>query len=374
MRSTYDAIIVGAGIVGATCAMECAHAGMIVAIIEGDVIGGGATAAGMGHIVVMDDSPAQLALTRYSQQLWRELSPQLPPDVEYKETGTIWIAADSSEMSEIFRKHALYEANDLSVQVLDQPSLRDAEPNLCPDLAGGLLVPFDAVLYPPCAARYFLLEAAKAGAIIVERRAVTMGRGRVMLNDGTTLASPCVVNAAGTMATDLTPGLNIRKRKGHLIITDRAPEFVHHQLVEVGYLRSAGSSSGDSVAFNVQPRKTGQILIGSSRQYDAKEKQIDFPVLLEMMQRVQQYLPGVKELPVIRAWTGFRAATPDKLPLIGPHPDDSTLLLATGHEGLGITTSLATAKLLVHHLTGSAAAISPEPYLPSRMLLESQHV
>ncbi len=73
---------------------------MRVAVVDGDVIGGGATAAGMGHIVVMDDSEAQFALTRYSQQLWQELRPALPADVEYEQCGTIWVAADEQEMAD----------------------------------------------------------------------------------------------------------------------------------------------------------------------------------------------------------------------------------------------------------------------------------
>ena len=66
-----------------------------------DMVGGGATAAGMGHIVVMDDSEAQFALTRYSQQLWQQLRPELTPDVEYEQCGTIWVAADEEEMAEV---------------------------------------------------------------------------------------------------------------------------------------------------------------------------------------------------------------------------------------------------------------------------------
>jgi glycine/D-amino acid oxidase-like deaminating enzyme len=68
----------------------------------------------------------------------------------------------------------------------------------------------------------------------------------------------------------------------------------------------------------------------------------------------------------VRCWTGFRAATPDKLPLIGPCPHDDRLYLATGHEGLGITTSLGTARLLADQVLGRAPAISWEPYLPAR--------
>ena len=71
----YDAIVVGAGIVGAACAAELSRRGMRVLIIGKDMIGSGATAAGMGHIVVMDDSAAQFSLTHYSQQLWEKLRP-----------------------------------------------------------------------------------------------------------------------------------------------------------------------------------------------------------------------------------------------------------------------------------------------------------
>jgi glycine/D-amino acid oxidase-like deaminating enzyme len=85
-----------------------------------------------------------------------------------------------------------------------------------------------------------------------------------------------------------------------------------------------------------------------------------------MLQRAQQYMPALAQTSAIRVWTGFRPATPDKLPLIGPWAGDSTVWLATGHEGLGITTSLATARLLVDQLTGKRSAIPIEPYLPSR--------
>jgi glycine/D-amino acid oxidase-like deaminating enzyme len=141
---------------------------------------------------------------------------------------------------------------------------------------------------------------------------------------------------------------------------------VRHQLVELGYLKSAHSVSSDSVAFNVQPRQTGQILIGSSRQYGNESSAVDQPLLTAMLQRATLYLPAVASLSVLRVWTGFRAATPDKLPLIGPFPGDPTLWLATGHEGLGITTALATAELLAAGFTGNLPAIPPDPYLPAR--------
>ena len=158
--ASYDAVVIGAGIVGAACADGCARQGMRVAVVDADVIAGGATGAAMGHIVVMDDSEAQFALTRYSQQLWQELRPRLAGDVEYEQPGTIWVAADEQEMGEVRRKQVYYSERGVPVEVLDQSSLERAEPNLRKGLVGGLLVPEDGVVIPPFAAK-FLIERAK---------------------------------------------------------------------------------------------------------------------------------------------------------------------------------------------------------------------
>jgi D-hydroxyproline dehydrogenase subunit beta len=373
-NATYDVVIVGAGIVGAACADEFARRGMRVAMVDRDVVGSGATAAGMGHIVAMDDSEPQFALTRYSQHLWQALRPELPADVEYDQCGTIWVAADDEEMGEVHRKHEYYAARGVPTTILDSQGMLHLEPNLRDGLAGGLLVPQDAVLYPPCAARFLVERALKHGAQLHLSDSVKrIGHGRVHLSDGIEIASTIVVNAAGAWAPDLTPGIEIKKRKGHLVITDRYPGFLRRQLVELGYLKSAHSLSGDSVAFNVQPRRTGQILIGSSRQYGADHKEVDQPILARMLQRAQEYMPGLGALSAVRTWTGFRAATPDKLPLIGPWPEDRSIFLATGHEGLGITTSLATSRILVDQVTGAKSEIPIEPYLPSRAGKETVH-
>jgi glycine/D-amino acid oxidase-like deaminating enzyme len=244
------------------------------------------------------------------------------------------------------------------------------EPNLRDGMAGGLLVSEDAVLYPPCAARFLIERAQKNGAVLQMGSVEQIGSRCVRLSDGRELRSEKIVNASGAWAAELMPTVEIKKRKGHLVITDRYPGFLRHQLVELGYLKSAHSATADSVAFNVQPRRTGQILIGSSRQYGAEHKEVDHDMLRRMLQRAQQYMPGLGSLSAVRTWTGFRAATPDKLPLIGPWPEDESLFLATGHEGLGITTSLGTAKLLADQILGTKPQIAIEPYLPSRVSKE----
>ena len=76
---------------------------------------------------------------------------------------------------------------------------------------------------------------------------------------------------------------------------------------------------------------------------------------------------------MIRAWTGFRAATEDKLPVIGECPGRPGVYLATGHEGLGITTSLGTGQLLADLVMKRKPAIDAGPYAPSRLLQQPTH-
>jgi glycine/D-amino acid oxidase-like deaminating enzyme len=371
----FDVVIAGAGVVGAACAAEFAAAGLRVAVVEPSEVGGGATAAGMGHVVVMDDSDAQFALTRFSQQLWDALVPELPADVQYFPCGTIWVAADDEEMAEVHRKEAFYAARGVPAEVLDDRALALAEPNLRGGLAGGLRVPGDSVIYPPCAARFLLERAKVRGAVVREGRRVVAMTGRsATLDDGTILSAGLTVNATGTWAPSLTPGWDVRPRKGHLVITDRYPGFVRHQLVELGYLKSAHSLTADSVAFNAQPRPNGQVLLGSSRQFGAQTKDVEPAILGRMIARALDYMPGLAGLSALRCWTGFRAATPDKLPLVGPVPGVEGLYLATGHEGLGITTSLGTARLLADLVLGRAPAVPVEPYLPARAAQGVVHV
>jgi glycine/D-amino acid oxidase-like deaminating enzyme len=375
MTRSADVLIVGAGIVGAASAFELAKAGLRVTIIEERFTSAGATGAAMGHIVVMDDSEAQFSLTHYSETLWEELHEELPAKVEFDRCGTIWVAVDDEEMAEVSRKCAFYRARGVQAEILDPQSLRDAEPHLRTPLAGGLLVAGDSVIYPPAAASFLLEKAVELGASLETGKAVvSLEKGIARLADGTTLSAGRLINAAGQFSAKLTPGIRVKPRKGHLVITDRYPGTVRHQLVELGYLKSAHSSTGDSVAFNVQPRTTGQLLIGSSRQYDIEHDEVEPAILSRMLERTFAYLPALASYSAIRVWTGFRPATPDKLPLIGPWPEDPTLYIATGHEGLGITTSLATGKLICSHIHAEAPAISAEPYLPSRQMVSEAHV
>ncbi|MGH7594137.1 MAG: NAD(P)/FAD-dependent oxidoreductase [Gemmatimonadales bacterium] len=369
MAAAPDVIVIGAGLVGTITALELAEAGVHVTLIEAGFPGGGSTGAAMGHIVAMDDSAEQLALCAHSRARWRQLAVSLPDSGEHDRCGTLWIAVTAAELAVAGERAAAYLANGIAAEVIDERGLYQLEPYLRPGLAGGLLVPDDAVCYPPAIARTLTERAARHGVTVKLRTHVqSLSPGGVRLADGSTLAAGAVVVAAGVASPLLVPELPIVPRKGHLVISDRRAGVVRHQLVELGYLQSAHTFAAASVAFNVQPRRTGQVLIGSSRELVGFDATINRELLGAMLGRATGFLPALRQMRTLRCWTGFRPATPDKLPLIGAWPELENIWIAAGHEGLGITMAPGTADIIVAGILGTMSAVNPEPFRPDRAM------
>lgn len=362
----FDVIVVGAGIIGAHFAHLAAKDGRTVAIVEPNAIGGGATAASMGHLVAMDDDPAELALGQYSLRLWEQY--QHVDAAEFSRCGTLWVAATEAELSAMPAKMDRLGRAGIRVQSLDSRDLRRLEPGLAGDLLGGMHVPDEAVIYPPRLCDWLVRQATAQGARLYQGRHVAhLREGGVELDDGCVLIGMVVV-AAGNASTTLLPELTVRQRRGHLVITDRYPGTLKHQVLELGYADSAHGNDDVSVAFNVQPRPTGQLLLGSSREQDKLDDSVNPDVLRRMLERAFRYLPGLMALKAIRVWTGQRPCTADGRPYIGAVPGRDGVWVATGHEGLGVANSTGTAQLLLDIISGSTPAIDPAPYDPARVV------
>jgi len=366
-------LVVGAGIVGAACAEALARGGADVHILDAARPAGGATAAGMGHVLVLDDSEAQLALTRRSRALWDARAAEWPNGVERDPCGTLWVAADDEELEAALVKRTWYAERGVEAIPVDAARLARLEPNLRAGLAGGLLFPGDSVVYPPVATRHMLQVAQRHGAELSVGAPVTrIEDGAVVLGNGARLSADVVVVAAGLDSAQLLapglapPHLALVPKKGHLAITDRRPGYVRHQLVELGYLKSAHGAEATSVAFNAQPRATGQVLLGSSRQLGEASRHVEPAVLARMVRRALEFLPTLGSLSVLRTWVGLRPATRDNLPVIGALEAAPRTWLAAGHEGVGITTSLGTAELVANGVLGAATELDPAPFSPQR--------
>jgi glycine/D-amino acid oxidase-like deaminating enzyme len=250
MRRDCDVLVVGAGIVGAACAWVLQQAGRKVTVLDAAYPGTGATAACMGHVVIMDDSEAQMQLTTYSRCEWQKLALEMNPDCEDQEIGTLWVAADAEEMLAAEKKADYYARWEVETAILPAPEMYRRAPNLRPGLAGALWVPGDRAVYATRCASWFLRDVEVFAGVRVK----AIGENGAVGDNGDFFAAQVVILACGADSRRLLPELPIEPRKGHLCITDRYPGFCAHQIVELGYLKSAHETTAESVAFNVQPR------------------------------------------------------------------------------------------------------------------------
>lgn len=368
-------LIIGAGIVGAACAREFARRGLSVAVIESQALGGGASAASMGHLLIPDaegaaaPSPelAEHHLARRSMQLWQDWlqsSAEHPDEAEYQRCGSLWLAADDEDMVLAARKAQWLAQQGLQAELIDAPALARCEPLLRPGLVGALRVPGDGRVYPPRVVTSWLEE---AQARVIRAEVIDIdAAGSVRLADGRRLWAAMVVLAAGLGSQRWLPPGCLSPKKGQLAITQRYPGLVQHQLIELAYLKNAHLSDVDTVSFNLQPRPHGQLLIGSSRQPGRGDRALDHALLGRMLSHACSYLPALGQLDLLRCWTGVRPASADGCPLIGAHTERRGLWLAAGHEGLGITTAPASAELLADLSLGGTPQLDPRPFAPAR--------
>jgi len=362
-----DIVVAGAGIVGCACAWKAAEAGFRVLVVEPRDVASGTTGAAMGHILVVDDNPSIFRLTSWACRLWSELASRLPPSVAYTRTGTLWIASNEEQYVTAKKKHIQGQRLGWNTELVSSQGLYELEPLLRPGLAGGLLVPEDAVVYPPAAASFFLAMARRYQArVVLGRRLVKITPHAVTLDDNEQIGMQWCLLTSGCEVRQLLPELPIFPRKGHLAITDRGAPLVRHQVVELGYHESVRSDAPVAVACNIQPRPTGQLLIGSSRQHGTQSTDVEWSVVRQMLARAIHFLPCLAGQAITRIWTGLRPATPDGLPVLGPCRQTPGVFVIAGHEGLGVTLSVASAELAVNWLLGKPSPIVIEPFLPER--------
>lgn len=374
----YDAIVIGAGIVGAAVARDLAREGMSVAIVERHAAASGSSGRGEGNILVSDKAPGpelELALvararwTRVADELRDELAGDLP-DIEFEHKGGLVVATNEASAPSLLAFAAAQRDAGVSSRVLDPDATRDLEPHLNPEIAAAVFYPDDAQVQPVIATEALLLSARRAGAVVVAGADVL---GPVSGPDGSirgvrtsagTLHAPLVVNAAGPWSGEVGARLGapipVQPRRGVVLVTTRMPPRVHHKVYDADYVGAVGSDSDElQTSSVVESTRAGTVLIGSSRQRVGFADDLRADLIGELCRKALSLFPFLATAAVMRSYSGFRPFTPDHLPLIGHDPRVEGLWHATGHEGAGVGLSLATAALVADVLAGRPPSIDP---------------
>ncbi|MEW2630110.1 FAD-binding oxidoreductase [Streptomyces sp. NPDC048389] len=373
-RHSLDAVIIGAGVVGAACAYYAARAGLSVAVVDRGPVAGGTTGAGEGNLLLSDkEAGPELDLALLSTRLWRELAAVLPEEVEYEAKGGLVVAPDETTVNALRSFAAGQRATGVDAVEVGAGDLHDLEPHLAPGLAGGFHYPQDAQVQPAQAAAR-LLAASGAELYLGEEVTGLVRSGEAVRGVRTPrreLLAPGVVNATGTWGGRIAAlagvTLPVLPRRGFVLVTEPLPRLVRHKVYAADYIADVASESAalQSSAV-VEGTPSGPVLVGATRERVGFDRSLSTEALRRLAAQAAALFPVLAGIRVLRTYHGFRPYLPDHLPAIGPDPRRPGLLHACGHEGAGIGLAPATGCLIAAALTGAEPPLDGGPFRPDR--------
>lgn len=351
-----DVVVMGAGIIGAACAQALKARGLGVVVLDRHGPASGTSAAGEGNVLVSDKGPGpELDLAVASRSLW----PELAEDAEWEEKGGLVVATTPSAAVPLkafaaTQREAGVDACEISVE-----DALTHEPHLNPEITAAVHYLQDAQLNPVKATRSLLRG------IEVRRLEVSTTDGRSVTTSDGVISCGAVVNATGPWAREF--GVNVLPRRGVVLVTTPIPGTIRHKVYDADYVGAVASGDADlQTSGVVESTQAGTVLIGSSRQRRGFDGTIESRVLKALAQRAIAMFPMLRDVPVMRAYGGFRPYAPDHLPIIGEDPRTPGLWHATGHEGAGVGLAPATGRLLAQLLTGEEPLMDPRPFRVDR--------
>jgi glycine oxidase len=354
-RSTrYDAVVIGAGLIGLSCAWRARRRGMSVLVVDRAAAPGAATsavAAGMLAPVTEADFGEEGPLR--ANMLARERWPGFAAELEevtglstgYRDSGALVVAADRDDAEALRRLHELHLSLGLASEWLPPSRCRALEPGLSPRIAGGILAPQDGSA-DPRATVAALAEAVEEIELHTEVEAIEHDGDAVsgVRTSRGTIACERVVVAAGPWSAALAPvgdGPPVRPVKG--------------QILE---LRTRGSMPNPFERVVRTPRcylvsrGDGRVVLGATVEEQGFDTTVTADGVFRLLEAAWEVLPEVGELELVGARAGLRPGTPDNTPVVGPDPALGGLIWATGHWRNGVLLAPLTGDTVAALLAG----------------------
>jgi glycine/D-amino acid oxidase-like deaminating enzyme len=372
-----DAIVIGAGIVGASSALSLTNAGLKVLVIDRGAVSSGTTGAGEGNILVSDKDPGpELTLALRSRDLWFEMQEDVGDNFELEAKGGVVVARrDDTPLMKLASEQSKH---GVTIQKLDHSALHELEPYLHPDLTSGVLYPQDAQCQPMLAAVHIIRIVTQRGGALVSQAKVL----RILVEDGRvhgvettrgTFKAPIIINATGTWAGEIAElagsHLPIAPRKGFILVTEPTKKYIFHKVYDSDYVTNVASSDADlQTSTVVEGTRSGTILIGASRERVGFDGSMNYQILRTLAAQATSLFPVLRDVQLLRAYRGFRPYAPDHLPVIGEDALVKGLWHSAGHEGAGIGLAPGSAALITDAILGRESFMDSTPFSPTRFV------
>ncbi|MCP4728405.1 MAG: FAD-dependent oxidoreductase [bacterium] len=250
----------------------------------------------------------------------------------------------------------------VSGDLLDLNGVHEKDPSVNPSVVGGIFYPDYEHVLPERYVKGLVAKAEEKGADIHTETEViafeTSGRqiSRVITTRGDFEPDQVIV-AAGCWSPMISKYLGfkipIQPAKGYSV-TWKGSDTSSKIPISLVDEKIAVSPMGEYLRFSSNLELVG---------YDSS---INLRRVRAAQRRVEGYLSGIDELELVQIWRGFRPGTPDTLPIIERSDNYNNLILATGHDMLGMVNSLVTGKLVSEIVNGEEPSIDLTPFRLSR--------
>ena len=408
-------IVIGGGVVGACCAYYLSRAGYRVTILDRGAFGRGCSHANCGYVcpshilpfagpgalwstlktLFARNSPLKVrlgtvlanpgwflgfarrcnyrnwfaaglaiqSLLRTSRALFDELIAEEKLDCEWETKGLLFVFRSRKAFDHYkYTDEFLHERFNMGAKRLDADAVLQMEPALLPGNAGGYWYKSDAHLRPDRLMSELRRVLTDRGVTIRENCEVTAfirgnGKASRVCASGSQLEADAFVVATGAWTPLLNRELGcrvpIQPGKGYSITMPRPAVCPSVPLIF------------EEHRVAVTPFQSGYRL-GSTMEFAGYDERMNRSRLSILTDAAKLYLREPLAEPVQEEWWGWRPMTYDSLPIIDRSPAMSNVLIAAGHNMLGLSMAPATGRLVAELLSGSSPHVDVSPYSPKR--------
>lgn len=339
----FDVAVIGGGLHGLSAAMHLCRAGKRVVILERAWVGrhaSGATAAG---VRTLNRDLAELDLALESMEMWHRISSLVGDECGFQASGQICVAEKSDNLLKLEQRVAKLTGMGYQHEaIIDGHELRRLVPAISPHCIGASISRGDGAADPHRTLAAFRRSAEAAGAIIREgcgvRGIERCGQdwslqleGPAVGDQDASIVVPFIVNAAGAwsgrIAAMVGDEIPLGTKASMMIVTERLAPMI----------KPVVSIMGRSLSFKQSDQ--GTLVIGGGLQgvpdLDGESTAVRLGVLSKGARAATDIFPCVRDVRMVRVWSGLEAKTADLVPVVGPAVNAPGVFHAFGYSGHG---------------------------------------
>ena len=369
------AIVIGGGIIGTSIAYYLSKNEVDVTLFESKDIAAGSSGSCDRAIMIQSKKPGPtLDLALKSAEIYETLEFELEEDLEYRKGGGMILIENEFELEVIQEMVDRQNQAGLDVSIISGDDAREKIPSLSKSIIASTWWSEDAEINPMGTAFAFARAAQKRNVKVklsynVQGFLIENGRVVGVKANKENFYADSVVVCTGVWTKSLLQSINIDvpivPRKGDILVTERLPKVIDCNILSGSYIASKlqkGTDNPYGIGLAIGQTESGTLLIGGSREFVGFDSSTNSTVIREIAKRAVQAFPFLKNVNLIRTFSGLRPFTPDNLPILGEIPSVEGLFIAAGHEGDGIALAPITGKLMAEIICGQKTDFDMEPF------------